>query len=75
MTYCSVVQKNEYCLQNPWNVLFQTGLSISKSSQEQVLLYLSHKQNRMKDMLCKGQNDPTDRSCAGICMRDIQQSR
>ena len=72
---CSLVQKNEYCWQNPWNALFETGPSIPRSSSEQVLLYLSHKQNRWVDMLSTGRNDPADRSCVGICMHDIQQSR
>ena len=39
------------------------------------MLYLSYKQNRLVDMLSTGQNDLTDRSCVGICMHDIQQSR
>ena len=33
------------------------------------------KKNRMVDIMSTGRNDPADRSCVGICMHDIQQSR
>ena len=39
------------------------------------MLYRSHKQNRVVDMLSTDQNDPTDKSFEGICMLDIPQSR